>query len=168
MKIKKIIIISASIFIAYCLFIHIAYSFFIPTERTDLPTEMQSVIDSINSNSSDDLEFIKKSFDFVNQRYSSGRLTYYITPSKLTQTNISLIWDSLGYMPCDKQTYVLELMLVHSGRFNNEEIKKGYSTCIISPHYYLKLRLNNGSKINLDVFSADFGKEFGKSSSIIC
>jgi len=123
-----------------------------------LPDDFEAAITELNR-STDNLEFIQKAYDFVNSRYTSLSYKYLTQPEKLFTTNAEEIWYQTGYQPCDKQTYILQLILIKSGRFQPNEIKIR-SILSLRPHQYLEINLNQ-SKIALDMWGADHGVAFG-------
>ena len=166
---KKIILAIIGIILAVILLIHLIYSFFVPDViPANIPDEMQKIVDALNNESKSDMDFLQKAYDTVNSRYTSPSMGYFKEPQKLFMKNLDNIWNSQGYFPCDKQNYILKVMLVKSHWFNETDVKETFTSCIITPHYYLKIKLNNNSYIDADMWGADHGYKLGEHTGGYC
>lgn len=167
-KIKKIILIILASFLGLILLWHIIYYFLVPDTIPDkIPAEMQKVIDKFNNESSDNLDFLKKAYDFVDARYTSPTKEYLRQPGKLFVKDIDTIWNTPGYSPCDKQNYLVKVMLVKSGRFNESDVKLMLASCGMTPHYYLRVKLNS-NYLDIDMWGAEHNYPFGSHASFPC
>ena len=166
---KKIILAVIGIVLAAILLIHLIYSFFMPDKiPASIPDEMQKIVNALDNESKSDIDFLQKAYDIVNSRYTSPSMGYLKEPQRLFMKNLDNIWTSQGYLPCDKQNYVLKVMLVKSRWFNETDIKEIFTSCIITPHYYLKIKLNNNSYIAADMWGADHGYKLGEHTGGYC
>ena len=165
----KIILKIIGIVLVLILLIHIIYSFFVPDKiPNNIPDEMQKIVDNLDNESKSDIDFLQKAYDVVNSRYTSPSMGYLKEPQRLVIKNIDSLWTSEGYLPCDKQNYVLKVMLVKSKWFNETDVKETLTSCIITPHYYLNIKLNNNSYVYADMWGADHGYKLGEHASGYC
>tara|TARA_Y100000310_G_C20107585_1_gene545627 strand:+ start:52 stop:555 length:504 start_codon:yes stop_codon:yes gene_type:complete len=131
----------------------------------NLPNEMIIKMDSINTDLNSDSEFLKKTYDMINAKFSSKE-KYYLRalPTKFFERDLQEIWEGTDDRPCNIQNYVLKTILINSGRFKKEDIEFADSLCRITPHQYLKVKVE-GIWIDVDLWGADHGIKFGEHAS---
>jgi hypothetical protein len=166
---KKIILVVIVAILAVIPLIHAIYPFFVPDKiPANIPNDMQKIVDALGNESTSDMDFLQKAYDAVNSHYTSPSMGYLKEPQRLIEKNLDNIWANTGYFPCDKQNYVLKVMLVKSRWFNETDVKETFTSCIITPHYYLKIKMNNGTYIDADMWGADHGYKLGEHAGGYC
>jgi len=150
-------------FVLFSVAAHIALPIITPKKiPKNIPRTMQTAIDKINKKTSSDLDFVKRSYELVNKRYTSEGRGVFKHPLRLFGRDLKKIWKTKGFQPCDAQNYILRVMLIKSKRFSEKEIKTRYSTYYLTwPHQYLKIKIKN-RWYEVDLWGADHKIPFGK------
>ena len=79
------------------------------------------------------------------------------------QKDLNKIIHTKGYMHCTTMNYLLRVMLVKSGLFDDKDIQiKLTNSWYIAPHQYLEIRISDKKKIFLDPWNYQFGINYGK------
>jgi hypothetical protein len=128
-----------------------------------LPAEFADVIKRINAEASDDLDFLKRSYEYVTSRYRGSRIR--------TLANFWVVFENPidhapGFLPCTSQNFILRTMLVKSGRFTEDDIEVKIIPLNVFIHQYLCVRVG-GRWIDVDPWSAFRGKPLGTKSAFI-
>ena len=127
----------------------------------EIPLDLWEKIED-NSKSKSDLDYIKYSYYEIGNKYTSEP-RYYLRESysKFWETNVTEIWEGTADRPSSVQNYMLKLVLIKSGRFSEEDIISVNTYCGITPHQYLKVRVDN-EWIDVDVWDKEQPHKFGE------
>jgi hypothetical protein len=128
-----------------------------------LPHDFAATIQRLSGESSDDYEFLRKSYEYVTSRYHGSRIR---TLSNFWVAFQDPIEHAPGFLPCTSMNYILRTMLVKSGRFTEEDIEVKVIPLNIFIHQYLHVRVED-RKINVDPWSAFRGLPLGTKSAFI-
>lgn len=158
------------ILIAYILIVWVGLRFIVPnlgfrksSLPNQLPTDFESDIQRLNTEATDDFDFLTKSFEYVTERYHGSRVR---TLGNFWVAFENPIGHAPGFLPCTSFNYILRTMLVKSGRFKEEDIHLKVIPLNIFIHQYLRVRI--GEKwIDVDPWSAFKGLSIGKKSALI-
>ncbi len=125
---------------------------------SSIPAELDQRIKQFNSESSNNSDFLKKSYEFVTQTYKGSRVKTITNFWKAFQNPLDL---KPGFMPCNGQNYLLRLMLVKSGRVTEKKIQIRTVPLNLFIHQYLRIDVD-GQWIEVDPWSAFLGVPLGK------
>jgi len=104
---------------------------------------------------------LEKAFNLIVKRFKGYRFRTYLLFWKAFETNPNKLWQRKGFMHCTHQNFLLRVLLTKSGWFSEKEIQLGYSLVwYISPHQYLKIKMNNKT-IAADPWNSNFGVPLG-------
>ncbi len=106
-------------------------------------------------------KFVKRCFDFLVSIHHGSRINMILKFVDLYRNNINYIWNHRGFFHCTTLNYILRIMLVKSNLFKDEDIElKISNTLYIAPHQYMKIKMDNGKFLNVDVWAYQFGIDF--------
>lgn len=126
-----------------------------------LPKELAEVVSEVKKTKSK-REALKKAYSIVTSRYKGDVVPTYTKFHRLFGWDAKSIWKEHGYLHCNKQNYILRLLLVKSGWFKESDLKqKKIMLCGLSPHQYLQVRVD-GAWVDVDCWAAVFGVPIGK------
>jgi len=126
----------------------------------DVPLDLWEKIKSNKSESK--LDYLKYIYDEIGNKYTSRPRYYLREPfNKFFETNVSEIWEGTPDRPSTIQNYMLKLILIKSGRFIESDIVIINTYCVITPHQYLKVRLDK-EWVNVDLWDREKPHEFGE------
>jgi hypothetical protein len=128
-----------------------------------IPEDFLNTIQELSKNSLDDFDFLTKSYNYVVSRYSGSRIK---TITKFWYAFEEPINHKPGFLPCTSQNYLLRLMLVKSGRFQESDIQVNVIPLNLFIHQYLKVKIGD-SYIDTDPWSHFLGMPLGKKSAIV-
>ena len=126
-----------------------------------LPLEMKEVIEELKR-SSDQEQCLKRAYEIMVERYKGYHFRTYTRPIPIFSFNVEKLWDTKGFMHCHNMTYLLRILLVRSGFFQNDDLKNKWTLIwYISVHQYLQVTMESGDIINVDIWGANNGIKFG-------
>jgi hypothetical protein len=155
--------------LAYLLFVWVGLRLTIPhlgfkKERlpTELPSNFSAEISRLDAEAADDMDFLKRAFEFVTSRYYGSRpkTVFYFWTAFQDPIN-----HAPGFLPCTSLNYLVRVILVKSGRFRDADIQVKVIPLNFFIHQYLKVRVNN-TWIDVDPWSAFLGVPLGKKSAL--
>ena len=128
-----------------------------------IPQNFEARIKKIGQESQDNFDFLKRAYAFVTTTYTGGRIR--------TITNFWVAFEdpvnhAPGFLPCNAQNYLLRLILVKSGRFQDSDIEVRTIPLNIFIHQYLRVQVD-GRTIDVDPWSSFLGIPIGKKSAYI-
>lgn len=126
----------------------------------DLPAGMEEKIAELKAESAGAEEFLQKSFNFIGERYKTGRFNTVIKLHHLFKS-VAAVWGEPGFMPCTQSNYFLRIFLVKSGFFKNKDIKKKHIFFNLILHQYLRVKVS-GRWVDADVGEWHRGMKIGK------
>jgi hypothetical protein len=126
-----------------------------------LPEGMQMVIEQLK-NSLNQEDCLKNAYEIMTKKYRGYRVKTYSQLYKVFESDLEKMWERNGFMHCHSLNYLMRILLVKSGHFENGAIENRWTAIwYISPHQYLNVRLENGNSVNVDIWGAVYGIEFG-------
>jgi len=121
---------------------------------------MVTVINQLKSKAKSQSEFLKLTYDFIGNRYRTGRFRT-ITKFHYLFKSADEIWPLPGFAPCQQSNYLLKIFLVKSGWFKIDEIKTKNVFLNFFLHQYLKVRVGS-NWLDVDVGEKQKGMPLGK------
>jgi hypothetical protein len=107
-------------------------------------------------------EVLNEAYSIIVNRYYGKRLYTQLKFFAVFSNGIDDLWKRRGFMHCSNQNYLLAFLLVKSGAFKTQDIKPKWTLYWgISPHQYLRIKLNDNKFVNVDPWSAAYGIGFG-------
>lgn len=104
---------------------------------------------------------LRKAYDIVSKNYRGYMFKTYTRIWEIFTYKVSKLWKKSGFMHCTNINKVMKELLVKSGFFKEEGIKKKWTLVYyISPHQYLQVDVN-GKKVNIDIWAKAYGIKFG-------
>lgn len=130
-----------------------------------LPSFLEEKSQKFASKARDDEEFLKLWMDELDQHFDAGHLVQFLYPLRWFETDLDKIWqDNKKPQLCTIYNYLLEAILLNSGRFSEEDIKHKTVFLNLSMHQFLEVKLKSGKKLELDLWAYDMGLPFGKAA----
>ncbi len=127
-----------------------------------LPDEMREMINEIKRSPNQE-QCLGISYEIMTGRYRGYRLRTFTRFFQIFTFDVKELWNKTGFMHCHNMSYLMRILLVESGFFNNNDIENKWTLVwYISPHQYLRVKLNNGEYINIDIWGATHGVKFGE------
>ncbi len=126
-----------------------------------LPGDIEEVVEELRSLSSQD-ECLKRAYEIMTSRYRGYRLRTFNRFFQIFTFDLQKLWKKKGFIHCHNANYLMRVLLVGSGFFKNEDIENKWTLIWhISLHQYLRIRQENGKYINVDIWGAHYGYDFG-------
>lgn len=136
-------------------------NFFTQKDLPDkLPSDLQATI-KVLSKIKDREEVVRQTYDIVTKKYFGRRRETFWNLRKMFETDIARIWREKGFYQCTTQNYLIRLLLVKSGQFQENEIKqKNTLIWFFSPHQYLQIEVADNRYIYVDPWSRAYGIKY--------
>ena len=129
-----------------------------------LPKEMQLIVNKLKK-SRNKYDCLRKAYYVLSRKNRGYKLRTYTRLPELFICNVNKLWKKKGFMHCTNINYLLRILLVKSGFFNEKDIKSKWTLIgYFSPHQYLKIRLNKNKFVNIDVWAKPYGIKLGDSA----
>ncbi len=129
--------------------------------RDDLPEEMRMLVDEIAKRGSQEraLDFV---YGVLGEKYRGYRILTFLRLDRWFVSDLAMLWGIKGFLHCHQMNYLLRVLLIASGQFTPEAITvKWTQVWFVSPHQYLVVTLENGEKIEVDLWGKTYGVPFG-------
>lgn len=128
----------------------------------EIPSEMEEVCSDLLK-CKDQSEAVRRAYEIVTSRFAVSRLHTYLRLGALMDKNLHRVWHRTEYLHCTHLNHLMKVLLVHSGWFHSRDIRVRWTLIWgVSPHQYLRIRLNDGSNIAADPWGRTYGVPFGK------
>ena len=126
-----------------------------------VPKEVQKVIEVLKKTKTKN-ECLKKAYQILNKRFDEKKFLTINKPQTLFYKNVQTLWAE-KHLHCNSISYLLRILLLKSGKFKKSDIKRVYSMwSFISPHEFLKIRVEDKKWVYVDLWGKDNGAPFGK------
>ena len=122
---------------------------------------LQETLKKIQATSTKE-EALKKTYNILTKKYHGGRLSSWLKFLDLFKNDPKKIWQRSGFLHCINANKILREILTKSGKFKKNEIKTKWTLLwYISPHQYLKVKVEKNKWINIDLWAKKYGVTFG-------
>jgi hypothetical protein len=128
-----------------------------------LPQDFEAMLHKLSIESSNNRDFLAKSYDYVTSHYKGSRIRTLANFWVAFQEPVN---HPPGFLPCTSQNHLLRLMLVKSKRFQESDIEVKVIPLNLFIHQYLRVHVD-GEWIDVDPWSAFRGIPLGKKSAFI-
>lgn len=126
-----------------------------------LPVEMEKIVAELKQTGSQE-ECLRRAYEIMVRRYRGFRFRTYLRIHEAFETDLEKMWKKTGFLHCHVINFLLRVLLVKSGWFQDADIKFKYSLVwYVSPHQYLQIKVGENKFINVDVWNYHYGKKFG-------
>lgn len=109
----------------------------------DIPKGLKQKITELQKKCKTKEQFLRKSLDYVSSRCEIGPLKCYTEANKLFWKDVTRIYNEKGYLPCTAQNHLLRVILVHSKRFKESDIKLKVTITDFNVHQYMQVKIND-------------------------
>jgi len=126
-----------------------------------LPDKMQVIVENLKKSKNKE-DCLRQAYNILVKKYRGRRFLAFLNFPKLFDKELDRIWSQDGYIYCTTLNYLLHILLIKSGWFNEDDIKLKLTIFwYISIHQYLEIRMREGKIINIDLWGKFYGIEFG-------
>lgn len=127
-----------------------------------LPEDLEEIINVELKTSKTKEECARKAYVILTEKYGGDRIKTYSRIFELFACDVAKLWSRSGFLHCSHLNYLLRITLVKSGFFKDEDIQlKWTQIWYISPHQYLRVKLDDEKYVNIDVWAHVYGIKFG-------
>ena len=125
------------------------------------PKELEQIINKLRL--VDDKEkCLRLAYDFTLSRYRGYRIKTFTKIFELFSYDIEKITHKRGFLHCTNLNYLFRFILIKSGCFSEDEITQKWTLVnYISPHQYLRVRIDTNKLINIDLWGNAYGVALG-------
>jgi hypothetical protein len=108
-------------------------------------------------------QYLQQAYDLITTRFVSGRINTIMRLFELFSTSTRDLWNRNGrFVHCTNQNYLLAVLLVKGGRFQESDIiLKWTLISYFSPHQYLKVRVDSNRWVTVDCWGRQYGVPYG-------
>jgi hypothetical protein len=124
----------------------------------ELPKDMQKVVEELSKTKSK-TECLEKAYKVVVTRFHGSRV--FLRIGTYFTSKIDTFWNKDKKTHCTNLNYILEVLLVKSGKFRRKDVKIKWTLSVLSPHQYLQIRIAKDQWINVDPFWGTYGTKLG-------
>lgn len=126
-----------------------------------LPWEMQQLVAGIEQCKTQRAA-LEWAYTQLAQKYRGYRLFTFLRLDRFFIRNIEKLWELHGFLHCNHMNYLLRTVLVASRKFGVADIESCWTQIwLFSPHQYLKVRLQDGSQVEVDLWGKSYGIALG-------
>ena len=127
----------------------------------NLPDEMQILTRQIAAGKSQK-EALRFAYEMLSKKYRGYRLMTFFRLDRLFLSDLATLWKNEGFLQCHHMNYLLRTLLVVSGQFSADDIESCWTRIwFVSPHQYLVVTFNDGTKVEVDLWARVYGIPFG-------
>jgi hypothetical protein len=126
-----------------------------------IPKGMQEAILHLKS-CKNQWDCLEKAHGIMAQKYHGEHFGTFLKFPKIFESDLEKMWSRSGFMHCHNLNFLMRILLVRSGFFQNDKIENKWTTIwLIFPHQYLRVKLKNGETTEVDVWGAAHGIRLG-------
>lgn len=126
----------------------------------DLPPEMREIVQLV-AWEKDRTKAARVAYEKLSERFHGSRWFTFLHLDRFLITDIRILWKK-RILHCNHLNYLLRTVLMASGRFAPDDVVARWTLIwFVSPHQYLRVRLENGGWLPVDLWSRSYGIPFG-------
>lgn len=144
-------------------FIFPYYSYFSIKSDFVIPKFLSSDIQKINRTSGSNLEYLKNIYNFLTKKYYGDRIGSVLAINKSFKNTVE---RENGLLPCNIFNELFRSILIESGRFDTQDIKRVIVPLNFFIHQYLKVKVY-GNWVNIDPTYNKMGVKFGEKAILL-
>jgi hypothetical protein len=126
----------------------------------DLPKGMRKVIKSLRRCKSKE-KCLEKAYRILTRRYHGENFRTYTRFYELLFWDVYYLWDRTGFLHAPQINYLMRILLVKSGHFDDDDIQLKLAMYYGLPHQYLLVYVGGRRFMNIDPWSHALGVKFG-------
>jgi len=127
----------------------------------DIGSEIQHELTQLQKMPSKE-HYLRGAYDIITARHISGRLGTFLRAHELFSRGAEDLWRRSGFMHCTNQNYLLALLLVKGGHFDESDIRLRWTFVnYLSPHQYLMVKISADQWVNVDCWGRYYGISYG-------
>ncbi|MEA2007194.1 MAG: hypothetical protein U9O20_03500 [Patescibacteria group bacterium] len=127
-----------------------------------IPKNMRRVVERLKK-AKNQKQCLRMAHEAMSQRYFGRHMRTITHPLPIFSMDASKLWNTKGFMHCHNINWLLRILLVKSGFFKNRNIVNHWTVVwVTSPHQYLRIKMDDGVCVNVDVWGATFGVKLGQ------
>jgi hypothetical protein len=132
-----------------------------PAVPESLPVELGDVLRELSKKKTK-REVLDASYELLTEKYRGHRIKTLTNLFDLFDVDVAKLWSKHGFLHCTNMNYLLKILLVGSKKFNESDVSFHWTTInYYSPHEYLRVRLDDATVINVDIWGKAYGIQFG-------
>lgn len=129
--------------------------------RQKIPRDMEQIVTDLKRAKSKE-ECLNQAFEFVISNFKASRIKTYLLLHRLLITDVYDNWNTRDYLHCTNLNGILVHLLLESGHFRKNDVKRRWTLLYyLSPHEYLKVKMNKDKETNVDIFGHFYGISLG-------
>lgn len=126
-----------------------------------LPESLQNVVEELRKSKNKE-ECLRRAYDVLSAKYRGYKFRTYLKLHEHFIFDVERLWKKSGFLHCTNFNYLLRILLIQSGFFKSEDIIKKWTLLYyISPHQYLKIKINDQEFVNVDLWGKIYGIKLG-------
>jgi hypothetical protein len=107
-------------------------------------------------------ECLRMAYDILTAKYYGDRLKTVLRFPELFPSSPEALWQRSGFLHCTNFNRLLKILLVQSSHFAATDIRFRWTLIwYVSPHQYVRVRMNDGHIIPIDAWANRYGIQFG-------
>lgn len=132
--------------------------------KSALPPRLDDEINKITTELRDletKEQVLQRVYSIITTRYRGGRFHTLLKIFDLFSSSAQDLWNRTGFMHCTNQNFLMTLLLVKSGKFQESDIKRRWTLYLgLTPHQYLDIKIEKGW-VKVDAWSSAYGIDIG-------
>lgn len=126
-----------------------------------LPRDIQTACDALRKSPNQETA-LRRAYDLVSGRFRARRSRTYILIHKILSKDAEHVWSRTNFLHCTHMNWILKILLVGSGWFKEADVREQWSLVWhMSPHQYLRVRMNDERSIAVDPWARTYRVPFG-------
>jgi hypothetical protein len=126
-----------------------------------IPQGMNKVVQELQECKTKE-QCLRRAYEIVTSRYQGDSIKTYTRFYEIFAWDVDALWKRKGFLHCTHLNFVLRVLLIKSGHFDDGDIELKMSRFWGAPHEYLLVHIGGKKYMNVDPWSAAFGVKFGE------
>lgn len=138
------------------------FDFFCKTKIPEkIPSGMEEAVAILKKSSSKE-ECLRRAYGILASKYEGRRVETYLRLWEGLTADPEKLWKRNGFLHCTNMNYLLRVLLVRSGFFTDQDIELKWTLVYyLSPHQYVRVKINERNYVKVDLWGKFFGVAFG-------
>ncbi len=135
-----------------------------PSIPDKIPPAMQDAVEKLRSSKNKE-DCLKRAYGILTKKYRGYRLMTYIRFFEIFEDDMEKIWAKDGFLHCTNMNYLMRILLVKSGFFQDSDIDLRWTVYWGSPHQYMSIDIGD-KKVDVDIWGHVNGVKFGEHAGL--